>query len=108
MFKKFGIFRRRSFPDGVLKISDHIVWKNIGKDSSLIVALNLKSGFFYTFENVQAQIWRLCDGKNTVKAIIQKIQKEIPDVRDKEIKRFIEKLLKEDLVCLRFFKEDSR
>jgi len=106
MFKKFRLFRRKeSFPDGILKISDHAVWKEIGEEN-LIIVFNLKSGFFYTFEDVRAQIWRLCDGKNTVKAIIQKIQKKTPDVREREIEKFIEKLLEEELVYLIFGEKD--
>ena len=78
--------------------SAHVVWKNIkGK----AVLLDLNSGAYFEVNGLGLAVLKLCDGKRTLEQMASRIgmaYKVSPDKAEREARRLIENLKKQNLV----------
>lgn len=89
-----------SVSDRTPKISEHVVWRKLGRKELFVVALNLKSGIFHILEDVEARIWLLTDREKTIERIIDTLHEEFPRIRKKRVIKIIENFRKNELIEL--------
>lgn len=79
-------------------ISGNILWEEVSDE---LVLFKLEAGQYYRFNNTGLIVWKnIVDGVSLT-AIIGKLQKEygIPaETAEKDVNKFIEELLKENLI----------
>jgi len=91
---------RLSLLEDIPKIKGRVVWRSIEEDKPTVIALDMESGFLYTFQDASARIWQLCDGERTISQIINVIQQEFPRISQKDVIKFINELKEDGLIEL--------
>lgn len=83
--------------DLVLKKNENVV-ERFGEDELLLFDSSL--GKLFEVNETGKEIWKLCDGKHTVKKIKESLRDEFGDIKDidKDISDFFNKLLELNLV----------
>jgi len=87
--------------NGIPEKNSEVIWRSMKGNESLAIVVNMSSGIFYIFKNAEAKIWQLCDGRKTIRQIINKIYEEFPQTRRKDIEKFIKKLVKTGLIHIK-------
>jgi hypothetical protein len=84
--------------DTTFETSDNIAWRNINEE---VVILNLKSGEYFTLNDVGQVIWLAITDKNNIEEIRQKVVDNFdvsPENAAKDIDKFLTGMLNEGLL----------
>ena len=80
------------------KRSESVSWRMVEGEG---VLLHLKTGAYYSLNEVASRIWELCNGKNSTEQIRSTVCAEYRSEKNhvtKDVDHFLAKLLKEKLI----------
>lgn len=86
--------------ESTFSIPESVAWRNVNEE---IVILKLKSGEYYTLNEVGQHIWQGVNDQQNVEGILKQIvdQFDIPYEKAKEdVLKFLDNMLKESMVLL--------
>jgi hypothetical protein len=86
--------------ESTFSIPESVAWRNVNEE---IVILKLKSGEYYTLNEIGQHIWQGISDQQNVESILKQIVDQFDVTYDKvkeDVMRFLENMLKESIVLL--------